>query len=71
MMIPFGGDRKVIDLPATTVALEDLLWSIALHDPKHTQDILRALPDREPEVREWIASADFARVPAAINHRRV
>jgi DinB superfamily len=71
MMIPFGGDRKVIDLPATTVRLEDLLWSIALHDPNHTRDILRALPNREPELREWIASADFERVPAAITDRRV
>jgi hypothetical protein len=71
MMIPFGGDRKVIDLPATTVRLEDLLWSIALHDPNHTGDILRALPNREPELREWIASADFERVPAAITGRRV
>lgn len=71
MMIPFGGDRKVIDLPATTVRLEDLLWSIALHDPNHTRDILRALPKREPGLREWIASADFERVPAAITDRRV
>ena len=43
MMIPFGGDRKVIDLPPTQVRLEDLLWAIALHDPNHTQDILRAI----------------------------
>ena len=71
MMIPFGADRKVIDLPATTVRLEDLLCSIALHDPNHTQDILRALPRREPELRDWIASADFERVPTAITDRRV
>jgi len=70
-MIPFGGDRKVIDLPATTVRLEDLLWSIALHDPNHTRDLLRALPHREPELREWLASADFGRVPSAITDRRV
>ena len=70
-MIPFGGDRKVIDLPATTVRLEDMLWSIALHDPRHAADMLRALPQREPDLREWLASADFARVPAAINDRRV
>lgn len=70
-MIPFGGDRKVIDLPATTVRLEDLLWSIALHDPRHAADMQRALPHREPDLREWLASADFARVPAAINDRRV
>ena len=71
MMIPFGGDRKVIDLPATTVRLEDLLWAIALHDPNHTQDILRAIPHREPDAREWLTSVDFARVPDAITARRV
>ncbi len=70
MMVPFGGDRKVIDLPATTVRLEDLLWAIALHEPNHTQDILRALPQREPDVREWLASVDFARVPEEITARR-
>jgi len=69
-MIPFGGDRKVIDLPATTVRLEDLAWAIAQHDPKHTQDILRALPQREPDVRDWLASVDFERIPEEINARR-
>jgi len=70
MMIPFGGDRKVIDLPPTQVRLEDLLWAIALHDPNHTQDILRAIPQREPDVRGWLASSDFARIPEAITARR-
>ena len=70
-MVPFGGDRKVIDLPATTVQLESLLWAIALHDPNHTQDILRALPNREADVREWLASVDFGRVPEEITARRV
>jgi len=68
--VPFGGDRKVIDLPATTVRLEDLLRAIALHDPNHTQDILRAVPHREPDVRDWLASTDFARVPEEITARR-
>jgi hypothetical protein len=70
MMIPFGGDRKVIDLPATTVRLGDLLWAIAIHDPNHAQDILRALPQREPDARDWLASVDFARVPEEITARR-
>lgn len=70
MMIPFGGDRKVIDLPPTQVRLEDLLWAIALHDPNHTQDILRAIPHRQPDVRDWLASCDFARIPEEINARR-
>jgi hypothetical protein len=70
MMIPFGGDRKVIDLPATTVKLEDLLWAIALHDPNHTTDILRALPQREPELRDWLATADLDSVSEEIRARR-
>ena len=70
MMIPFGGDRKVIDLPATTVRLEDLLGAIAKHDPNHTQDILRAIPHREPDVSGWLASVDFDSVPEAITARR-
>jgi hypothetical protein len=70
MMIPFGGDRKVIDLPATTVRLEDLLQAIALHDPNHTQDILRGIPHREPDVRAWLSSVDFDSVPEAITARR-
>jgi DinB superfamily len=70
VMVPFGGDRKVIDLPATQVRLEDLLWAIALHDPNHTQDILRALPAREPDVRAWLATVDFTRVPEQITARR-
>jgi DinB superfamily len=71
MMVPFGGDRKVIDLPPTQVRLEDLLWAIALHDPNHTQDILRAVPHREADVRDWLASCDFNRVPEEIAARRV
>ena len=70
MIVPFGGDRKVIDLPPTQVRLEDLLWAIALHDPNHTQDILRAIPQREPDVRDWLASSDFARIPEEITARR-
>jgi hypothetical protein len=70
MMIPFGGDRTVIDLPATTVRPWDLLWGIALHDPNHTQDILRALPAREPDVREWLGSVDLDSVSEEIRARR-
>src|SRR5438093_6505498 len=70
MMIPFGGDRKVINLSPTQVPLEDLLWAIALHDPNHTQDILRAIPQREPAVRGWLADRDFVRIPEEITVRR-
>lgn len=70
-MVPFGGDRKVIDLPPVPVQLGRLLYGIALHDIMHTQDILRALPDREPEVKVWIASGDFSRVLPEVAARRV
>lgn len=71
MMVPFGGDRKKINLPAITVRLQDLLSTIALHDPSHTHDIVRALPHREPEVHGWLVSADYrARTPAEILARR-
>jgi len=70
MMIPFGGDRKVIDLPATTVKLDDLLWAIALHDPNHTTDILRALPARKPDLNDWLASVDLDSVSEEIRARR-
>jgi len=59
MMVPFGGDRKKIKLPATTIRLGDLLSAIALHDPNHMEDIVRALPHREPEVHDWLVSADY------------
>ncbi len=70
--VPFGGDRRVIDLPPTTVRLYELLTAIALHDPNHVQDILRALPNRaeEPAVKEWLSGVDFSRVPAEIAARR-
>jgi hypothetical protein len=71
MMIPFGGDRKVIDLPPTTVRLGDLLITISMHDPMHTKDIIRALPHREPDVRDWLASVDFDRMTEEIAARRV
>src|SRR5438445_139143 len=69
-LISFGGDLKVTDLPPPQVRLEALLWAIALHDPSHTQDILRAIPQREPDVRDWLASSDFARIPEEITARR-
>jgi hypothetical protein len=72
MMVPFGGDRKKIDLPAITVRLQDLLSTIALHDPNHTHDIVRALPHREAEVYDWLVSADYqARSHPEILARRV
>jgi hypothetical protein len=72
MMIPFGGDRKRIDLPATTIRLRDLLTAISLHDSNHMEDILRALPHRKPDVHDWLLSADYrARSHPEILARRV
>jgi Mycothiol maleylpyruvate isomerase N-terminal domain len=70
MMIPFGGDRKVIDLPATMVRLGDLLITISMHDPMHTRDIVRALPHREPDVHDWLSSVAFDRTTEEIAARR-
>jgi hypothetical protein len=70
--VPFGGDRKVIDLPPVMVPLEKLLVGIAMHDPMHTYDMLRALPDRanDPQVRDWLASVDMTRTDPEMAARR-
>jgi hypothetical protein len=70
MQIPFGGDRKVIDLPLVMIRLEELLWGIAIHDPMHTDDILRALPERREELSHWLDSVDRSRISAEIQARR-
>jgi hypothetical protein len=70
MEISFGGDRKVIDLPPVMIRLEELLWGIAMHDPMHTEDIVRALPEREPELRPWLDSVDRSRVSPEMAARR-
>jgi hypothetical protein len=50
-----------------------LLWGIAIHDPTHTRDILRALPQRseEPWIREWLDSVNDAQVPQGVREQRV
>jgi hypothetical protein len=68
--IPFGGDRKVIDLPPVMIRLEELLWGIAMHDPMHTEDIVRALPEREAELRSWLDSVDRSRISPEMAARR-
>jgi hypothetical protein len=70
MQIPFGGDRKVIDLPPVMIRLEELLWGIAMHDPMHTEDLVRALPGREAELRPWLDSVDRSRVSPEMAARR-
>jgi hypothetical protein len=70
--VPFGGDRRVIDLPRVMVPLINLLTGIALHDVTHTQDILRALPERreDPLIADWLAGVDMTRVDPEMAARR-
>ena len=71
MLIPFGS-RRATGLPDVPVKLRSVLWAIAVHDPNHTQDILRAIPRRAgvPFVAEWLASADQATIDPEIARRR-
>lgn len=71
MMIPFGS-RRATGLPDVPVKLRSVLWAIAVHDPNHTQDILRALPHRAgaPFVQEWLASSHFTDIDPEITLRR-
>jgi hypothetical protein len=72
-VIPYGGDRKSLGLQPTPVRFGGLLWAIAIHDPTHTQDILRALPGRasEPWIHEWLESVTDALVPQGVKDQRV
>jgi hypothetical protein len=73
-VIPYGGDRKTLGpLPKSQVRFGGLLWAIAIHDPTHTQDIVRALPGRgkEPWLTEWLASVSDASVPGGVKEQRV
>lgn len=71
-VIPYGGDRKTLGLKPTQVRFGGLLWGIALHDPTHTRDMLRALPRRaeEPWVAEWLASTNDSLIPQGVREQR-
>lgn len=71
--ILYGGDRKVLSIPPSKVRFGGLLWGVAIHDPTHVRDILRALPSRaeEPWIREWLASVSDALVPQGVREQRV
>jgi hypothetical protein len=73
MVIPYGGDRKSLNLPKSQVRFGGLLWGIAIHDPSHSRDILRALPHRAEEswIVEWLQSVSDAQVPAGVREQRV
>ena len=72
-VIPYGGDRKSLGLAPTPVRFGGLLWAIAIHDPTHTQDIVRALPHRahEPWLTEWLGSVNDSIVPQGVKEQRV
>ncbi|MFN0148128.1 MAG: DinB family protein [Dehalococcoidia bacterium] len=73
-VIDYGGDRKTLGpLPKSRVRFGGLLWAIAIHDPNHTQDIVRALPHRadEPWLKEWLGSVSEALVPEGVKEQRV
>jgi hypothetical protein len=72
-IIDYGGDRKSLNLPKSKVRFGGLLWGIAIHDPTHTRDILRALPRRadEPWIAEWVSSVSDALVPQGVREQRV
>ncbi|MGE5596330.1 MAG: DinB family protein [Hyphomicrobiales bacterium] len=71
--IMYGGDRKATGLPPTPVRFGGLLWGIAIHDPTHTRDILRALPGKaeEPWIRDWLSSVNDSLIPQGVREQRV
>ncbi len=73
VVIPYGGDRKSLNLPKSMVRFGGLLWGIAIHDPTHTRDILEAIPHRKQEawISEWVDSVSDAQVPQGVREQRV
>jgi hypothetical protein len=72
-VIDYGGDRKTLNLPKSRVRFGGLLWGIAIHEPTHTRDIVRALPRRaeEPWIAEWLGSVSDSLVPQGVKEQRV
>jgi hypothetical protein len=72
-VIPYGGDRKALNLKPSMVRFGGLLWGIAIHDPTHTRDILKALPARAEEawIQEWLASVNDSMIPQAVREQRI
>jgi hypothetical protein len=72
-VIDYGGDRKTLNLPKSKVRFGGLLWGIAIHEPTHTRDVLRALPARaeEPWIAEWLMSVSDAMIPQGVREQRV
>jgi hypothetical protein len=72
-IIDYGGDRKTLNLPKSKVRFGGLLWGIAIHEPTHTRDIIRALPERakQPWIAEWLDSVSDAMIPQGVREQRV
>ena len=72
-VIDYGGDRKSLNLPKSRVRFGGLLWGIAIHDPTHTRDMLKALPERatEPWILEWVNSVSEVLVPQGVKEQRI
>lgn len=72
-IIPYGGDRKTLNLPKSMIRFGGLLWGIAIHEPTHTVDILKALPHRREQswIREWLDSVSDKQVPQGAKDQRV
>lgn len=73
VIIDYGGDRKSLNLPKSKVRFGGLLWGIAIHEPTHTRDIIRALPNRgkEPWIAEWLSSVSDELIPQGVREQRV
>ena len=72
-IIPYGGDRNALGLKPTPVRFGGLLWGIALHDPTHTRDMLRALPHRREVawITEWLSSTNDSIIPQGVREQRI
>lgn len=70
--VTIGGDRKVIDLSRRRGRYGGTLWAVAIHDPTHVLDIIRALPHRGDEgwIRDWLGSFSDALVPEGVKEWR-
>lgn len=70
--VTIGGDRKAINLPKRRGQYSGTLWAIAIHDPTHTADIVRALPHLASQnwVQEWLGSVNDSRIPEGVREWR-
>ncbi|MGE5595469.1 MAG: DinB family protein [Hyphomicrobiales bacterium] len=60
----FGGDSK---RPPAAIKLIRYLQGWCKHDPIHVADMIRALPERQPEVADWLNDPVIAGYQAVMN----